>query len=74
MTVKDFSNQLKKLGMTKKEFAKICNIHETTVSRWGKFDDDESMVPNWVPAVLDGIRCNRELQKIKESLKNLKEF
>jgi len=74
MTVKEFSEKIKELGMTKKEFAEICNIHETTVSRWGKFDDDEKEVPGWVPAVLQGISCKKELTEIKKLVQSLKEI
>ena len=65
----DLKAELKRLGMTQKEFADIANIHHNTVSQWIR---GEREMPKWVPVFLKLYEKSEALDKIVEEIKKLK--
>lgn len=49
MTKENFTEILKNLGVSKKEFAEICKISYMTVNNW---NDDNRPIPDWVEPFL----------------------
>ncbi len=49
MTKESLTAMLKKLGVSKKEFAEICKISYMTVNNW---NDESRPVPDWVEPFL----------------------
>ena len=65
MLKKDLISKLKKLGLTKKEFASLVHIPYNTVNNWS---DEKRPIPSWVEPWLENYIQMKELeQKIELS-------
>ena len=66
MSYEEFEKKLKKLGMTKKQFAKFLEINHTTITKW----KINKKIPKYGEIIIDYLieikqNCNK-LQEIKD--------
>ena len=61
MNYNEFSEKLKKLGMTKKEFAAITGLADGSVTNW-----KTKGVPSWVSSYLDRTEKANAYEKVKD--------
>ena len=65
MTKSEFSDKLKTINLTKKEFANLANISYNTVNNW---NDEKKPVPSWVKSWLDNYIKSKSYEDIKEKV------
>lgn len=63
MTRKEFSDKLKEIGLTKKEFCEILYANIGTVNNWG---NENHPVPFWVESWLKNYSDSLKFKKAKE--------
>lgn len=63
MNKEEFSTLLKKINLSKKEFAEFANISYNTVNNW---NDDNKPIPPWVKSWLDNYIKAKSYEDIKE--------
>ncbi len=67
MTKQSFTEILKKINLSKKEFAQLSNISYNTVNNW---NDDNRPVPPWVESWLENYIEKKKHEKLKQVLKD----
>lgn len=67
MTKQSFTEILKKINLSKKEFAQLSNISYNTVNNW---NDDNRPVPPWVKSWLENYIEKKKHEKLKQVLKD----
>lgn len=65
MTTDEFNNELKTIGLSRKEFAAVAGIAYSTVSNW---HDENRPVPSWVPAFLRYYRKAKTFDVIVDAI------
>lgn len=63
----DFTQLLKDINLSKKDFANLSNISYNTVNNW---NDENRPVPPWVKSWLENYIEKKKHEKLKEALKN----
>ena len=66
MTNEEFEATLKKVELTKKEFAALVEMSYGGVVNWGRA---QQSVPNWVDSWLELYIANRKFENLKRSIK-----
>jgi predicted transcriptional regulator len=67
MKKENFDDLLKKLNLTRKEFAEISGIRYTTVGKW---NDDNRPIPAWVKSWLENYIEKKKFETVKQTLKD----
>ena len=70
MTDYDLKREIRKLGMTQKEFAQITGLSQNAVSQWVR---GERPIPTWVKPFLDCYHKAKTLDSIMLEIEKLKE-
>lgn len=65
MTKEEFTEELKKLGISKKEFAELSDIAYMTVNNW---NDDKKPIPNWVKSWLENYKYKHIYNTLKDEV------
>jgi len=65
----DLKNEIKKLGLTQKEFAEIAGIHTNTVTQWIKGLRE---MPEWVIKFIQYYKKAKILDELDKKLQELK--
>lgn len=68
MNIEDFNNQLKRLGLNKKEFADKVNMTYQSVTNW---NDDTRPIPGWVESWLEHYAKSKKFETIKELTRDI---
>ena len=66
MSNEEFEKRLKKINLTKKEFAKQVNMSYGGVVNWGRSSQN---IPSWVDSWLQLYECCMKYTQMKETLK-----
>lgn len=68
MELEEFKSRLKEAGISSvKEFGNITNLSYHTVSKWG----NSTPVPSWVDSFLSTYKQNKDLEDVKQLIKEL---
>lgn len=62
----EFTDFLKKIDLSKKDFAELSNISYNTVNNW---NDTNKPVPPWVKSWLDNYIKAKDMDKVVEAVK-----
>jgi len=62
----EFSQILKEINLTKKEFAKLANISYNTVNNW---NDENRPIPSWVKSWLENYIKAKDMDTIANMIK-----
>jgi DNA-binding transcriptional regulator YiaG len=62
----DFTQILKDINLSKKEFAKLSNISYNTVNNW---NDENRPVPPWVKSWLQNYIKAKDIDKVAQTMK-----
>ena len=62
----DFTDFLKNIDLSKKDFAELSNISYNTVNNW---NDTNKPVPPWVKSWLDNYVKAKDMDKVVEAVK-----
>ncbi|NUW25110.1 XRE family transcriptional regulator [Arcobacter butzleri] len=65
MNKQEFSDFLKDINLSKKEFAELSNISYNTVNNW---NDDNRPIPPWVESWLENYNKVKAYDDIKEKI------
>jgi len=66
MKKQDFTQTLKDINLSKKEFANLSNISYNTVNNW---NDENRPVPPWVESWLENYIKAKDMDKVVEAVK-----
>ena len=66
MKKKDFDQTLKKIGLSRQEFAKLTNLTYGAVSNW---NDEKKPIPGWVKSWLENYIKAKDIDKVAKTLK-----
>ena len=66
MTKEEFNQQLKKAGLSKKNFAAILETSQQSINNWGSNDRD---IPYWVASWLENYIARKRFETIKTIIK-----
>jgi len=66
MNKETFTATLKRVGLSKKDFAELASISYNTVNNW---NDDTKPIPSWIDSWLTLYIENSECKKLKALLK-----
>ena len=66
MLKSEFTDFLKEIGLSKKEFAELSNISYNTVNNW---NDENRPVPPWVKSWLENYVKAKDVEKIAKAVK-----
>ena len=61
MTTEEFENNIKSLGISRKEFAAMSGMSYNTVVNW---HDEKKPIPGWVSSWLDNYKKSRKFDII----------
>ena len=65
----DLKQEIRKLGLTQKEFAEIAGIHTNTITQWIKGTRE---MPKWVVKFIHYYKKAKILDELDEKLQELK--
>lgn len=71
MTKEEFKEELKKLGISKKEFAKLSGTAYITVNNW---NDSNKPIPKWVESWLQNYIKAQTYEEVKDKLYEVFKF
>ena len=66
MNKQEFTDFLKNIDLSKKDFAELSNISYNTVNNW---NDESRPVPPWVKSWLDNYVKAKDMDKVVEAVK-----
>lgn len=66
MKTEDFENNIKALGISRKEFAIMCGMSYNTVVNW---HDEKKPIPGWVESWLDNYKAKKDLEKVVDAVR-----
>lgn len=66
MTKEEFDETIKKIGLTRKEFANLTNMAYSSVSNW---NDETRPVPPWVSSWLENYIKAKTLDTVVDAIK-----
>jgi len=64
----NLKQEIKKLGMTQKEFSVFVEIHVNTVSRWVRGDLE---IPKWVKLLIKYYKKSKILEELSINIKSI---
>lgn len=67
MKKEELTKLLEEIKLSKKEFARLCNISYNTVNNW---TDETRPVPPWVPSWLENYIDKKRFDTIKQVIKD----
>ena len=67
MTKDDFTSKLHTLNLSKKEFAKLCDLSYSTINNW---NDTTRPIPLWVTSWLENYELAKKYRIIENLLKD----
>jgi len=71
MNKENFSEELKKLNITKKEFADMCGISYMTVNNW---NDENRPIPAWVDSWIQNYKFKNFYDVVKTEFDKQKDI
>lgn len=72
MKKQEFDETLKKIGLSRQEFAEMTELAYSTISNW---HDEKKPVPGWVKSWLDNYVKAKDMDKVVEAVKpHIKSF
>jgi hypothetical protein len=66
MDYEELKKQLKSLDFNIKSFCDFLGVHRNNATQWKK-----KGVPKTIEKIIEGLKCKKELDKIKDICKNL---
>jgi len=66
----NLKSEIKKLGLTQKEFAEIVGIHQNTITQWIKGTRE---MPEWIINFIEYYKKAKILDELEQKLKELKD-
>ena len=69
MTTKEFNDNLKSLGISRREFAEMTGLHYGTVSNW---HDENKPIPSWVDSWIKNYKKAKTLDVIVDAIEAVK--
>ena len=69
MTKENLTEALKNLGISKKEFAEICNVSYMTINNW---NDENRPIPAWVEPFLFYYEKGKTLDELLDIIEKYK--
>lgn len=67
MNKQEFTSSLKRINLSKKEFAQMANISYNTVNNW---NDENRPIPPWVKSWLENYIAKKKFETIKEIIQD----
>jgi len=65
VTYDELTDRLKKLNMTKKQFAEVTGLGVTTITNW---KSDGKKIPSWVDSYLDSYEKAKAYESIRDKV------
>ena len=66
MKKKDFDNTLKKIGLSRQEFANLTDLSYSTIGNW---HDEKKPIPGWVKSWLENYIKAKNMDKVVDAVK-----